>query len=107
MLTSFSNPDLERTRNECPNCHPILLHSLHSFSYDELDPYASPTMHLFGISSSKYHLNHLMDKGNGSFFSFSNLFAHFGAISLRVMAFSRGSIKSGFAFMIYVMCLAI
>src|SRR5712691_2044828 len=104
---SFSSPDLERTRNECPNCHPRLLHSLHSFSYDELDPFASPTMHLDGISSSKYHLNHLMDKGNGSFFSSSSLFAHFGAMSLRVMAFSRGSTKSGFAFIMYIMFLAI
>ena len=63
-------------------------------------------MHLDGISSSKYHLNHLMDKGNGSFFS-SSLFAHFGAISLRVMALSVGPTKSDFALIIHIVFLAI
>src|SRR5215472_9675759 len=93
LLTSLSSPDLERIINECPNCHPSLLHSSHSFSYEELKPCASPTTHLFGISSSKYHLNHVKDNGNGNFFSPANLFAHFGATSSRVKVFCSGSTK--------------
>lgn len=48
-----------------------------------------------------------MDNGNGRFLSFSSLFAHFGAISLRVMAFSVGFTNSGVAFILPSVFLAI
>jgi hypothetical protein len=93
---SFSSPVLERTRNECPNCHPSLLQTEQLASYDELKPCASPTTHLEGISSSKYHFIHLRVNGNGRFFFCSNLLAHFGAMSLSVMFSWTGRSKACF-----------
>jgi hypothetical protein len=62
-----SIPAFDRVMNISPNLHPNSLQSLHSPSYDEVYPYASPTTHFDGESNSKYHLNHVKDRVKGSF----------------------------------------